>query len=343
MGTGTGLGHEMGFDVEMPDHPSEFPPSPVGAGSTPAWSDRTPRPVASTGSASMEALLEQLDAKLQQLGAASQLQVASPRVGPVPSSPRGMEDGAYCSSGRRRDVERAACKPWCKAAAHCRWCKCRSCGVCQHLPPLRPAVPNWYNASYRPPCRRCAEQRRVWAVHLPCESRALPSLPREPGCWLRSPSGCRSDGGATPSVNIQRRMNWTRHEATGAADCLVSLPATANRRCYTPRELKAWHSVQAVLVTARGGGGARAAGAAAVGAAVAAAVTAAQVHRRRYTAAATAVPATATAAAGGGGGAGAGCTMIQPALPWQVPKRGLCFSSQPLTLTITRTRTRTPP
>jgi len=258
----------------------------------------------------MEPLLEQLDAKLQQLSAASKQQVAS-RAAPVLSSPLGMEDGSYCSSGRRRDVERAACKPWCKAVAHCRWCKCRSCGVCQHLPPLRPAVPGWYNASYRQPCRRCAEQRRVWAVHLPCESRALPSLPREPGCWMRSPSGCRRDGGAIPSVN------WTRRAAAGAADCLVSLPATANRRCYTPRELKAWHAVQAVLVTARGGA---AAGAAAVGAA-AAAVDAA--------AAADGVAVTAAAAAAAAGSTGAGCTMIQAALPWQVLRRGLYSSPQP--------------
>ena len=298
----------------------------VGAGSTPrttAWSqsDRTSQPIASSGSASMEALLEQFDAKVQQLGAADTLQVAS-RAAPVPSSPRGMEDGAYCSSGRRRDVERAACKPWCKAVAHCRWCKCRSCGVCQHLPPLRPAVPGWYNASYRQPCRRCAEKRRVWAVHLPCESRALPSLPREPGCWMRSPSGCRRDGGVTPSVNIQRRMNWTRRAATGAADCLVSLPATANRRCYTPRELKTWHSVQAVLVTGRGGASAAVAAAAAGAAAVATAAVGAA-------AAAGGVAAAAIAGGGSSGGAGAGCTMIQPALSWQVPRRGLCFASQP--------------
>jgi len=259
----------------------------------------------------MDPLLERLDAKLQQLGAASELQATS-RAAPVPTSPRGMEAGSYCSSGRRRDVERAACKPWCKMVAHCRWCKCRSCGVCQHLPPLRPAVPGWYNASYRQPCRRCAEQRRVWAVHLPCESRALPLLPREPGCWMRIPSGCRRDGGVTPSVNIQRRMNWTRREATGTADCLVAQPAAANRRCYTPRELKAWHSVQAVLVTARGG--ARAAAAAAGAAAVVTAAVGAA-------AAAGGAAVAATASGGSGGGAGAGCTMTQPALSWQVPRR----------------------
>ena len=42
---------------------------------------------------------------------------------------------------------------------------------------------------------------------------------------MRIPSGCRRDSGVTPSVNIQRRMNWTRREATGTADCLVAQPA----------------------------------------------------------------------------------------------------------------------
>ena len=118
-------------------------------------------------------------------------------------------------------------------------------------------------------------------------------------------------------------MNWTRRAATGAADCLVSLPATANRRCYTPRELKTWHSVQAVLVTGRGGASAAVAAAAAAGAA---AVATAAVGAA---AAAGGVAAAAIAAGGSSGGAGAGCTMIQPALSWQVPRRGLCFASQP--------------
>lgn len=237
---------------------------------------------------------------------------------PVPITPHGMDAGSYCRSGRRRDSERAACKPWCRLEQQCAWCKCRACANCQHLPPLRPTVPAWYNATYRRPCHgrtRCAE-KRVWAVQLPCESRALPGLPRKLGCWLLKPDNCRR----SEESGLRPEQGWSlQHAATSTSACLVTLPSSASRACFTPHQLRAWHSVQTVLVTARGGARAATAATAAV-AGVAAASAAAGV-------AAGMAAATAASGATAGGAAAAGCTLVQQALPWQVPKRGLCFSA----------------
>ena len=187
----------------------------------------------------------------------------------------GVAMATTCVSTRRHDSAVARCQPWCALRQHCSFCKCRACALCQKdrdhhaVPPPPPPshtasaaadnVSRWANAAagyrwpsatagYRWPCRHCAE-RRVWAVRLPCSSGALPSLPREAGCWMRSVRGCPKEPSERSAMH-----NWSRLVATAAERsreldwCLVAQQNAADQRCFSPRQLKAWHSVQAVFV-----------------------------------------------------------------------------------------------
>ena len=120
----------------------------------------------------------------------------------------------------------------------------------------------------------------MWAVRLPCKSRALPALPREEGCWVRSQRGCPRNGSAGGLMRNWSRVPESVATAPRALDwCIVVQQNAADRRCFTPRQLKQWHAVESVALQR---------------------------------------PASEAW--------GEGCTLVQQALPWQVPKSGLCFS-----------------